>query len=65
MQPEKFRLDDVSVAQHGVESMIGVELQTWMLREFGVQVSVQALSNPKITFRLLANLVADHLHAAS
>ncbi|KAL3409143.1 hypothetical protein V8F44DRAFT_655384 [Aspergillus fumigatus] len=63
--PRSSRLDGVSVARHGVDSMISVELQTWMYKEFGVQIGVQFLSNPSTTFRSLASLVAEHLHVAA
>ncbi|KAJ5204653.1 polyketide synthase [Penicillium cinerascens] len=65
MQSDKFHMDGVSVARHGVDSMIGVELQTWLFKEFGVQISVQVLSNPNTTFRSLASLVAEHLYVAA
>ncbi|KAH1275051.1 hypothetical protein KXW98_000208 [Aspergillus fumigatus] len=63
--PRSSRLDGVSVARHGVDSMISVELQTWMYKEFGVQIGVQFLSDPSTTFRSLASLVAEHLHVAA
>ena len=50
MQPDKFHLHGVSVAQHGAVSMNRVELQIWLPREFGLYVSVQVLSNPNTTF---------------
>ncbi|KAJ5319929.1 polyketide synthase [Penicillium antarcticum] len=63
--PDKFQMDGVSVARHEVDSMIGVELQTWLFKEFGVQISVQVLSNPNTTFRSLASLVAEHIYVAA
>ncbi|KAI1823680.1 putative polyketide synthase [Xylaria intraflava] len=65
MEPDKFQLDGMSVARQGVDSMIGVELQTWLFKEFGVQMSVQVLSNPNTTFRSLASLVAEHMYLAA
>ncbi|KAI0508529.1 putative polyketide synthase [Xylaria bambusicola] len=65
MDSEKFQLDGISVARQGVDSMIGVELQTWLFKEFDVQVSVQVLSNPSTTFRSLASTVAEHLYVAA
>ncbi|EJP63776.1 polyketide synthase, putative [Beauveria bassiana ARSEF 2860] len=36
---EDFKYKDASVASHGIDSMIGVELQTWLFKEFGLQVN--------------------------
>jgi hypothetical protein len=57
---EKFKAEGASVASHGVDSMIGVELQTWLYKELGLQLSVQVLSNPQTTFTALANMVAEN-----
>ncbi|KAI1323180.1 putative polyketide synthase [Xylariaceae sp. FL0255] len=65
LETDKFQLDGMSVARHGVDSMIGVELQTWLFKEFNVQISVQVLSNPNTTFRSLASLVAEHMYLAA
>lgn len=59
LQTEKFKVKGVSVANHGADSMIGVELQSWLFKEFGAQVSVQVLSNPNTTFAGLARTVAE------
>lgn len=61
MQADSFQLDNVSVASHGVDSMIGVELQSWLFKEFGLQISVQVLSNPNTTFAGLASTVAGQI----
>ncbi|KAH8589614.1 hypothetical protein B0O99DRAFT_522829 [Bisporella sp. PMI_857] len=61
LEPDKFQLDGMSVANHGVDSMIGVELQRWLFTEFGLQVSVTTLSDPNTTFVGLARTVAGHL----
>lgn len=61
MQPEQFAVDGASVASHGVDSMIGVELQSWLFKEFGLQISIQVLSNLNTTFVALARLAAVHL----
>jgi hypothetical protein len=57
---EKFKAEGASVASHGVDSMISVELQTWLYKELGLQLSVQVLSNPQTTFTALANMVAEN-----
>ncbi|KAK3945108.1 hypothetical protein QBC46DRAFT_445535 [Diplogelasinospora grovesii] len=60
-EPDMFQLDGVSVANHGVDSMIGVELQRWLFTEFGLQVTVTTLSDPNTTFAGLVRTVAGHL----
>ncbi|KAK9420624.1 hypothetical protein SUNI508_00715 [Seiridium unicorne] len=61
LDPETFQLEGVSLGNHGVDSMIGVELQRWLFSEFGLQVSVTTLSDPSTTFGGLARIVAGHL----
>lgn len=61
LEPESFQLEGVSLGNHGVDSMIGVELQRWLFTEFGLQVSVTTLSDPNTTFAGLARTVASHL----
>ncbi|RYP40542.1 hypothetical protein DL768_010622 [Monosporascus sp. mg162] len=58
---ETFKLEGMSVANHGVDSMIGVELQRWLFTEFGLQVSVTTLSDPTTTFASLARTAAEYL----
>ncbi|KAI0128332.1 putative polyketide synthase [Xylariales sp. AK1849] len=60
-QADSFKLDKASVASHGIDSMIGVELQSWLFKEFGLQISVQVLSNPNTTFSGLARTVAEQI----
>jgi hypothetical protein len=58
MQPEQFAVEDASVASQGIDSMIGVELQSWLFREFGLRVSIGVISNPNTTFAELARSAA-------
>ncbi|RYP25026.1 hypothetical protein DL765_000254 [Monosporascus sp. GIB2] len=60
-QADGFKLDEASVASYGVDSMIGVELQSWLFKEFALQISVQVLSNPNTTFTSLARLIVEKL----
>ncbi|KAI0205864.1 hypothetical protein F4808DRAFT_447810 [Astrocystis sublimbata] len=57
LEPDTFQLEGVSVAKHGVDSMIGVELQRWLFKEFGLQVGIATLSDPVTTFSSLAQAV--------
>jgi len=61
LEPESFQLEGISLGNHGVDSMIGVELQRWLFSEFGLQVSVTNLSDPSTTFGGLTRTVAEHL----
>ena len=61
MQLEQFKLEEASVASHGVDSMIGVELQSWLFKELGLQIGIQTLSNPSTTFASLAKMVAEQV----
>jgi acyl carrier protein len=60
-QAETFQYDNASVSSHGIDSMIGVEFQSWLFKEFGVQISVQVISNMNTTFASLARTIAEHL----
>ena len=60
MHPEQFKMKEASVASHGVDSMIGVELQSWLFKELGLQVGIQVISNPNTTFASLAKMVVEH-----
>ncbi|KAI1109458.1 hypothetical protein F5Y14DRAFT_456029 [Nemania sp. NC0429] len=60
LESDIFQLEGVSVARHGVDSMIGVELQRWLFKEFGLQVGITTLSDPVTTFSGLAEAVVRH-----
>nr|POE93173.1 highly reducing polyketide synthase curs1 [Quercus suber] len=55
---EDFKYDGVSIANHGIDSMIGVELQSWLFKEFNLNIGVQTLSHPNTTFAGLAATIA-------
>ncbi|KAK8104667.1 lovastatin nonaketide synthase [Apiospora kogelbergensis] len=61
LEAETFKLEGMSVANHGVDSMIGVELQRWLFTEFGLKISVTTLSDPVTTFASLARSAAEHV----
>ncbi|GJC78246.1 reducing polyketide synthase DEP5 [Colletotrichum liriopes] len=60
-QAEDFQYESISVSSHGIDSMIGVELQSWLFKEFGVQVSIQIISGTNTTFAGLARIISEHL----
>ncbi|KAF9886588.1 hypothetical protein FE257_011360 [Aspergillus nanangensis] len=53
---EKFAMRGSSIASYGVDSMIGVELRTWLFQELGLEVGFQALLAAKMDFAKLAEL---------
>ena len=58
---EDFDLDGASVADHGLDSMIGAELRNWLFKEFGLDMSFQLLLAPTLTIKELSAKVAESL----
>lgn len=56
---EDFELDGPSMASYGLDSMIGVEMRTWLFKEFGLDIPFQDLLAPALTFTKLAKVVAE------
>ena len=61
---DNFDMMGSSIASYGVDSMIGVELRTWLFKELGLDVVFQTLLGPKMDFVTLAKLVMNQLSAA-
>lgn len=61
MSLDEFELDGRSVADFGLDSMIGAELRNWLFREFAMDMSFQHLLAPKMTIKVLAETVAESL----
>ncbi|KAE8151984.1 KR domain-containing protein [Aspergillus avenaceus] len=51
---EKFEHDGPSIASYGLDSMIGVELRSWLFEEFGLDMDFQSLLRSTQTFRTLS-----------
>ncbi|KAH9894722.1 ketoacyl-synt-domain-containing protein [Xylariomycetidae sp. FL2044] len=51
---EEFEMDGRSIASYGLDSMIGAEMRTWLMREFSLDFPFQKLLDPKLTFTGLA-----------
>jgi KR domain len=64
LSPETFKLEGSSIASYGVDSMIGVELRSWLFKELGLEIGFQTLLGPKMDFMTLARLVVDQLGGA-
>lgn len=58
---ETFDFQQHSVASYGVDSMIGVELRTWLFKEFGYEIGFQKLLDANMTFGSLSKLIVEHL----
>ncbi|TVY18290.1 Reducing polyketide synthase DEP5 [Lachnellula arida] len=55
---EDFSFDGQSIADYGLDSMIGAELRNWLFKEFELDISFQHLLAPTVTFKKLAHIVA-------
>lgn len=62
MRPvEEFEMDGASVAEYGLDSMIGAELRNWLFKEFGLDMPFQRLLAPKLTFKALSLEVGEQV----
>ena len=46
---------------YGLDSMIGAEMRTWIFKEFGLDYPFQKLLAPTLTFKGLAQVVAEKM----
>lgn len=58
---DDFELDGPSLGSYGLDSMIGVEMRTWISKEFGLDRPFQKLLAPTLTFKALAGVVAEKM----
>ncbi|KAL0929727.1 polyketide synthase [Colletotrichum truncatum] len=56
---EDIELDGPSIASYGLDSMIGVEMRTWLFKEFGLNYPFQQLLAPTLSFTKLGSVVAE------
>ncbi|KAL8735777.1 MAG: hypothetical protein Q9166_000641 [cf. Caloplaca sp. 2 TL-2023] len=61
---DDFELDGPSLGSYGLDSMIGVEMRTWIFKEFGLDYPFQKLLAPTLTFMGLAGVVAEKMGLA-
>ncbi|MCJ1261266.1 hypothetical protein MMC22_001130 [Lobaria immixta] len=54
LEPGDFEPDVKSIAEYGLDSMIGVELRNWIFKELGLDVPFQQLLDPSLTITKLA-----------
>ena len=58
---EYFDYDSTSIADAGLDSMIGAELRNWIFKEFGLEMSFQHLLASTLTVKRLSTNVAEKL----
>ena len=58
---DEFELDGPSLGSYGLDSMIGAEMRTWIFKEFGLDYSFQKLLALTLTFKGLAEVVAEKM----
>ena len=58
---EEFEMDGRSVADHGLDSMIGAELRNWLFKEFTLDMPFQKLLAPELTFKALSIAVGEQV----
>ncbi|KAI2617417.1 putative polyketide synthase [Hypoxylon sp. NC1633] len=49
LSPEEFEADVKSIADYGIDSMIGAELRNWIFKEYRMDVPFQQLLGPTLT----------------
>ncbi|PWY95017.1 polyketide synthase [Aspergillus sclerotioniger CBS 115572] len=50
-----------SIASYGLDSVISVELQQWLIAEFGLELSFHAFTAPDLTFKVLTERAIRYL----
>lgn len=58
---DEFELDGPSLGSYGLDSMIGVEMRTWIFKEFGLDYPFQKLLAPTLSFMSLAGVVTEKM----
>ena len=58
---EDFEIEGPSVADYGLDSMIGAELRNWLFKEFGLDIPFQQLLASTLTFKALAIVVGEKI----
>lgn len=60
LDPGDFEPDVKSIAEYGLDSMIGVELRNWIFKELGLDMPFQQLLDPSLTItRFAAQVCAN------
>lgn len=65
MALDAFEFDETSVADYGLDSMIGAELRNWLFKEFAMDITFQHLLAPRMTIKALSTTIAENLELNS
>ncbi len=58
---DDFELDSKSIADHGLDSMVGAEFRNWVFKEFGMDVPFQQLLAPTLTIARFSVQICEYL----
>lgn len=64
LDADQLDLDSKSIADHGLDSMIGAEFRNWVFKEFGMDVPFQQLLAPTLTIAKFSVQVCGNLGEA-
>ncbi|KAK2037399.1 KR-domain-containing protein [Colletotrichum somersetense] len=60
-QAEDFQYESIFISSYGIDYMIDVDLQSWLFKVIGVQVSIKIISGTNTVFAGLDRIVSEHL----
>lgn len=61
LDAEQFDIESRSIADHGLDSMIGADLRNWVFKEFAMDVPFQQLLAPTLTIARLSAQICESL----
>ncbi|KAI4130694.1 MAG: hypothetical protein LQ338_001595 [Usnochroma carphineum] len=61
LEADQFDLENKSIGDHGLDSMIGAEFRNWIFKEFGMDVPFQQLLAPTLTIAKFSAQVCEGL----
>lgn len=61
LDADQFDLDNRSIGDHGLDSMIGAEFRNWVFKEFGMDVPFQQLLAPTLTIAKFSVQVCENI----
>lgn len=61
LDADQFDLENKSIGDHGLDSMIGAEFRNWVFKEFGMDVPFQQLLAPTLTISKFGAQICESL----
>ena len=61
LDAEQIDIESRSIADHGIDSMIGAELRNWIFKEFAIDVPFQQLLAPTLTIAKLSTQICESM----